>query len=207
MQPVSAAPVLALAAGLALAPLPANSVEPLPSASFHLSCVHSTDEALNAEFDAIGALLEFARTHDGEAVYLDAAIEADAGAGLCSRDLATSLDNRIEPGEGPSRISFNGCRTESDRRCIEKDMVQIDADGPPLVYRHSIVLPDEASLPESLPYRMGRYGDWLNYQGPFIVRFHEGTGYAYASFHVPDAALSHIWQRAAVTQKRLTGDE
>lgn len=207
MQPVSAAPVLALAAGLTLAPLPANSVEPLPSASFHLSCVHSADEALDAEFDAIGALLEFARAHDGEAVYLDAAIEADAGAGLCSRDLATPMQNRIGPGEGPSRISFNGCRIESDRRCIEKDMVQIDADGPPLVYRHSIVLPDEASLPKSLPYRMGRYGDWLNYQGPFIARFHEGTGYAYASFHVPDAALTYIWRRAAAHPKRPGEEE
>lgn len=197
MHPASAISVLALTTALFQTTSPAAASEPLPSASFHLSCVHSTDEALDAEFDAIGALLEFARMHNGEAVYLDATIEADAGAGFCSRDLATPMQNRIEPGEGPSRISFNGCRTESDRRCIERDMVQIDADGPPLVYRHSIVLPDEASLPKSLPYRMGRYGDWLNYQGPFIVRFHEGTGYAYASFHVPDAALTYIWRRAA----------
>lgn len=207
MQPASAALALALAAALPMWSVPASAAEPLPSAAFAISCVPGEGATLETVFEAIQALLEFARTHDGEAVYLDAAIEADAGAGFCSRDLATPLGNRIEPGDGPSRISFNGCRTESDRRCIEKDMVQIDAEGPPLAYRHSIVLPDEASLPKNLPYRMGRYGDWLNYQGPFIARFHEGTGYAYASFHVPDAALSHIWQRAAVTPKRLTGDE
>lgn len=207
MHPASAISTLALATALSQIASPAAASEPLPSTSFHLSCVHSTGETLDGEFDAIGALLEFARAHDGEAVYLDAAIEADAGAGFCSRDLATPMKNRVTPGEGPSRISFNGCRIESDRRCIEKDMVQIDADGPPLVYRHSIVLPDEASLPKSLPYRMGRYGDWLNYQGPFIVRFHEGTGHAYASFHVPDAALTYIWRRAAAHPKRPSEGE
>lgn len=207
MHPASAISVLALATALFQTASPAAASEPLPSASFYLSCVHSAGEALDAEFDAIGAVLEFARKHDGEAVYLDVAIEADAGAGFCSRDLATPMQNRIKPGEGPSRISFNGCRTESGQRCIEKEMMQIDADGPPLVYRHSIVLPDEASLPKSLPYRMGRYGDWLNYQGPFIVRFHEGTGYAYASFHVPDAALAYVWRRAAARLKQPSGDE
>ncbi|MDX5367009.1 MAG: hypothetical protein LPK88_11235 [Alphaproteobacteria bacterium] len=207
MQLASAARVVALAAALPLVSLPAGAAEPLPSAAFRLSCVPGEGAKLDAEFESIQALLDFARRHDGEAVYLDAAIEADAGAGFCSRDLATPMDNRIEPGEGPSRISFNGCRTESDRRCIEKDMVQIDADGPPLVYRHSIVLPDETSLPKNLPYGMGRYGDWQNYRGPFIARFHEGTGYAYASFHVPDAALSYIWRRATTNPKRPVEDE
>lgn len=49
-----------------------------------------------------------------------------------------------------------------------------------------------------LPYRFGGYGDWLNYQGPFIVRYQSATGSEHATFDVPDAALSGVWERAHV---------
>lgn len=181
-----------------LLPLPGQSVlaaEPLPAASFRLSCFNDERADTEGETDAILALLAFAAAHNGEPVYLDAAIEADAGAGFCSRDLAVSGPEDGGEDRKPNRISFNGCMVEEERRCIEKDMVQIDADGPPLAYRHSVILPPEALLPKNLPYRTGNYGDWLNYQGPFIARHFEGTGYAYATFHVPDAALAYVWAR------------
>ena len=72
----------------------------------------------------------------------------------------------------------------------------LTANGPPLAYGHSVFLPHEDSLDEGLPYRHGGYGDWLNYQGPFIVRFFEGTGYAYATFDTPSPALPGVWERA-----------
>lgn len=205
MHPAFALFTLALIAGLFQAPQAA--ADPLPVAVFRLSCLHAGKAGLDADREAMLSLLEFARENDGAPVYLDVVIEADAGAGFCSRDLATPLEGRREPDEGPGMITFNGCKVDGEARCREPEMVQIDADGPPLAYRHSIILPAEASLPRNLPYRMGGYGDWLNYQGPFIARHFEGTGYAYATFHVPDPALAPIWERAAATPRPLTGEE
>lgn len=194
-----------LGAGFLATPPPA-AAEPLPAARFRLSCAAGGSADLAAEREAILALLDFARENDGAPVYLDAAIAADAGAGFCSRDLATPLRERRLAEEGPGRITFNGCKLDPDARCPEPGMVQIDADGPPLAYRHSIILPAESALPRNLPYRLGRYGDWLNYQGPFIARFFEGTGYAYATFHVPDPALTFVWERAAGTPRPVRAD-
>jgi len=194
---------------LSLHTLPAFAVEPLPAASFRLSCYNGDRTDAEGETDAILALLAFAAAHNGEPVYLDAAIEADAGSGFCSRDQAIpdpDGDRDREDGR-PNRISFNGCMAGDEPPCIEVNMVQIDADGPPLAYRHSVVLPLEALLPKNLPYRMGNYGDWLNYRGPFIAHHYEGTGYAYATFHVPDAALAYVWERAAEMSKRTSTDE
>ena len=181
----------------------ALAAELLPRTSFRLSCVNADQERVSIEMAAIQELMEFAAAHDGEPVYLDVVIEADNGAGTCARDLATPYKGNRNAGE-PRQISFNGCKVEKGRRCLEKDMAQIDADGPPLAYRHSIVLPRETALPKNLPYRMSGYGDWLNYQGPFIVRHYEGTGYAYATFHVPDAALGLVWARAVCNTKPET---
>lgn len=192
---------------LSLQMRPALAADALPAASFRLSCFNDDRTDTEGETDAILALLAFAAAHNGKPVYLDAAIEADAGSGFCSRDLAAANPGGGGEDRKPNRISFNGCVAEEDRRCIEKDMVQIDADGPPLAYRHSVVLPPEALLPKNLPYRMGNYGDWLNYQGPFIAHHYEGTGYAYATFHVPDAALAYVWERAAEMAKRTGTDE
>lgn len=191
--------------GFFLASLPA-SADSLPVATFRLSCVPGESDTLKSERKAMLSLLDFARQNDGAPVYLDAVITADAGAGFCSRDLATPLQDRREAAHGSGAITFNGCKTDPEARCSEPGMVQIDADGPPLAYRHSIFLPAEATLPRNLPYRLGRYGDWLNYQGPFIARYFEGTGYAYATFHVPDPALGFIWEQAAKTPPPSAAD-
>lgn len=196
---------LSLVAGFVQTPQPATA-EPLPVATFRLSCLPGGSVALGVEREAVLSLLDFARENDGAPVYLDAAIAADAGAGFCSRDLATPLQDRREAEDRPGKITFNGCKADPGARCAEPEMVQIDADGPPLAYRHSIFLPTEASLPRNLPYRLGRYGDWLNYQGPFIARYFEGTGYAYATFHVPDPALGFIWEQAAKTPHPSAAD-
>jgi len=192
---------------LSLHTLPAFAVEPLPAVSFRLSCFNDDRTDTEGETDAILALLAFAAAHNGEPVYLDASIEADAGSGFCSRDLAIRNPHGGREDSKPNRISFNGCMAGEETPCIETDMVQINADGPPLAYRHSVVLPPEALLPKNLPYRMGNYGDWLNYRGPFIAHHYEGTGYAYATFHVPDAALAYVWERAAEMSKRTSTDE
>jgi len=196
MRPALIALALPLVAGTQQA-----TADPLPLATIRLSCVPGGSDTLEVEREAMLSLLDFARENDGAPVYLDAAIAADAGAGFCSRDLATPLQDRREAEDRPGKITFNGCKADPEARCAEPEMVQIDADGPPLAYRHSIFLPTEASLPRNLPYRLGRYGDWLNYQGPFIARYFEGTGYAYATFHVPDPALGFIWERAARTPR------
>lgn len=178
----------------------------LPAATLRLSCVHGDQARVEAEMASVQTLLEFAKAHDGEPVYLNAVIKADSGAGLCARDLAAPYKSNRTEGK-PRRISFDGCKVEKGRSCVEKDMAQIDAEGPPLTYRHSVILPYEQSLPKGFPYRIGDYGDWLNYQGPFIARHYEGTGYTYATFHVPDAALSSIWERAVEMLKRNPADE
>lgn len=206
MHPSFAAFALAIIVGSCLSSVQALAADPLPKAAFRLSCLKDERTNIKAETYSILALLAFAQAHDGEPVYLDAVIEADAGTGFCSRDLAALSPGDADNGK-PSRISFNGCDEERNASCLPEGVVRVDADGPPLAYRHSILLPAEASLPKNLPYRMGGYGDWLNYQGPFIARYYEGTGYAYATFHVPDAALGHIWERAAETPKRIAHDE
>ncbi|MFA7637775.1 MAG: hypothetical protein WCY02_00565 [Parvibaculum sp.] len=206
MQPVFTIFTLILVMGLFHAPR-AAAADPLPVTTFRLSCLPGGSVTLAAEREAMLSLLDFARENDGAPVYLDAAIAADAGAGFCSRDLATPLHERREGEEGPDAITFNGCKVDPEARCSAPDMVQIDADGPPLAYRHSIFLPTESALPRNLPYRLGRYGDWLNYQGPFIARYFEGTGYAYATFHVPDPALGFVWERAAETPRPSAEDE
>ena len=178
--------LLALALGLPTLPQTARAQEPLPAATFRLHCFDNGAQATAAEAEGVMALLEFAEIHDGEPVYLDAVIEADAGAGGCSRDLSEFPD-QPEAGPGRARISIDPCRVaprrrEAGRHCWRAGMVDVQA----------------LDIPENLPYRIGGYGDWLNYQGPFIVHFHSGTGYSYATFHVPDGALPGLWERARV---------
>lgn len=194
--------LIALVMGLPAVPQPARAQEPLPAATFRLHCVDDSAEGTAVEAERILALLEFAEIHDGEPVFLDAVIEADAGAGGCSRDLS-EYPNQPWPGEGRARITIDPCRVaprrrEEGRHCWRDGMVDVQALGPPMVLRHSIVLPAQADIPENLPYRIHGYGDWLNYQGPFIVHFYSGTGYSYATFHVPDGTLPGVWERARV---------
>ncbi|WP_339930156.1 hypothetical protein [uncultured Brevundimonas sp.] len=181
---------------------PARAQDPLPAATFRLHCFDDSAEKTAVEAERIVALLEFAEAHDGEPVYLDAVIQADAGAGACSRDLSEFPD-QPGPDEGRARITVDPCRVaprrhEEGRHCWRPGMVHVKAIGPPMVWSNSIVLPAQADIPETLPYRIRGYGDWLNYQGPFIVHFYDGTGYAYATFHVPDAAVPGVWERARV---------
>lgn len=194
--------LVALTLGLPMVPRPARAQEPLPAATFRLHCFDDGAEATAVEAEGVMALLEFAEAHDGQPVYLDAVIQADAGAGGCSRDLS-EFPGQPARGPGRARISIDPCRVEPRRReegrhCWRTGMVDVQASGPPMVLTNSIVLPAQADIPQSLPYRIGGYGDWLNYQGPFIVHFYDGTGYSYATFHVPDAAVSGVWERARV---------
>src|SRR5690554_3027666 len=106
MRPAFATLTLALIAGLSQAPL-AAAADPLPVAALRLSCLHAGKAGLDADREAMLSLLEFARENDGAPVYLDVVIEADAGVGFCSRDLATPLEGRREPDEGPGMITFN----------------------------------------------------------------------------------------------------
>ncbi len=191
-----------VAAALTLpgAPGPVRAQEPLPAASFRLHCIDDSAAGTAVEVEGILALLEFAEAHDGEPVFLDAVIEADAGAGGCSRDLSEFPDQPSADGDR-ARISIDPCRVEPRRRgqgrhCWRAGMVDVQAIGPPMALVSSIVLPAQADIPQTLPYRIGGYGEWLNYQGPFIVHFYSGTGYTYATFHVPDAALPGVWDRA-----------
>lgn len=194
--------LVALAVGLPILPQPVRAQEPLPAANFRLHCIDDTAEGTAIEVEGVLALLEFAEAHDGESVYLDAVIAADAGAGGCSRDLSENVD-QPPPEPGRARITIDPCRVEPRRReegrhCWRTGMVDVQASGPPMVLTHSIVLPAQADIPETLPYRIGGYGDWLNYQGPFIVHFYDGTGYSYATFHVPDRAVPGVWERARI---------
>lgn len=180
----------------------AQAQVPLPAASLRLGCHDEGAEATGTQLDRMGDLLEFARAHDGQAIYLDAVIAANDGAGTCSRDLSKFPD-QPEPEPFRAMITFNPCRIETDdgeaaRRCVRPGMVDVRALGPPLAISNSIILPAQEDLPLSLPYRIYGYGDWLNYQGPFIVRYMSGTGYEYATFDVPDAALPGVWDRARV---------
>lgn len=196
------AALAALTIGLSGLFQPAQAQEPLPAASLRLGCHDEGAEATGDELDRIGDLLEFARAHDGQPVYLDAVIAANDGAGTCSRDLSEFPD-QPEPEPFRATITFDPCRIETAegeeaQRCWRPGMVKIRASGPPLAISNSIILPAQEDLPLSLPYRIYGYGDWLNYQGPFIVRFMSGTGYEYATFDVPDAALPAVWDRARV---------
>ncbi|WP_339915153.1 hypothetical protein [uncultured Brevundimonas sp.] len=200
----------ALTIGLPGLPQPARAQEPLPAASFRLHCFDDSAERTAVEVEGVLALLEFAENHDGEPVFLDAVIEADAGAGGCSRD-RSEFPNQPSPDGNRARISIDPCRGESRRReqgrhCWRDGMVDVQAIGPPMALTSSIVLPAQADIPENLPYRIRGYGDWLNYQGPFIVHFYSGTGYTYATFHVPDAALPGVWDRARVNAARRPRD-
>lgn len=175
----------------------APAATPLPAVQFRLHCFDGGAEQTAAEIEHMQALHEFARQHDAEVVWLDAVITADAGAGACSRDASEFPDQPPPTGER-ARIVIRPC-LEADRPNICESMgsaVQVSANGPPLAYTHGVFLPDENGLDDGLPYRHGGYGDWLNYQGPFIVRFFEGTGYAYVTFHPPHPALPDVWERA-----------
>tara|TARA_R110002167_G_scaffold59322_6_gene168152 strand:+ start:1566 stop:2210 length:645 start_codon:yes stop_codon:yes gene_type:complete len=201
--PVIARPIalmLTLAVALPAATQSALAQEPLPAVTLRLQCSDSGTDTTSEEVDAVLSLLEFAEAHDGEPVYLDAVIQADAGAGGCSRDVSEFSD-QPDPQVGQARISIDPCRVEprggeDGRHCWRAGMVDIRASGPPMVLTNSIVLPAQADIPESLPYRIGGYGDWLNYQGAFIARFYTGTGYSYATFHLPDPGLAGVWERA-----------
>ena len=175
----------------------AAPLAPLPAVQFRLLCYDDSAEQTAAEIEAMLALHEFAREHDAEVVWLDAVITADAGAGACSRDVSEFPDQPWPTGER-ARITIQPCTTEAwADSCRPMDtMIQVTANGPPLAYTHAVHLPPEESLEDSLPYRHGGYGDWLNYQGPFIVRFFEGTGYAYVTFHSPHPSLPGLWDRA-----------
>lgn len=178
-------------------PAQAQTSEALPAIQFRLQCYDDGADQTTAEIEAIKELHAFAARHDAEVVWLDVVITADAGAGSCSRDVSEFPDQppptgeraRIvfEPRARQARINSSGLRDEA---------IQITANGPPLAYTHGVRLPPEEALDDGLPYRRGGYGDWLNYQGPFIVRFFEGTGYAYATFHPPHPGLPGVWERA-----------
>ncbi|GAA0867961.1 hypothetical protein GCM10009116_02860 [Brevundimonas basaltis] len=183
-----------------LAPTGTQAQTALPSATLRLHCFDNGADTTAAEAEGIMDLLAFAEAHDGEVVYLDAVIEADAGAGLCSRDLSEFPDQPW-PEPGRARITIDPCRTaisegEEGRHCWRDGMVDVQASGPPMARASTIVLPAQTDIPENLPYRIGGYGDWLNVQGPFVVHRYSGTGYDYATFHVPDAALPGVWERA-----------
>tara|TARA_R110002051_G_scaffold183669_1_gene253199 strand:- start:10 stop:642 length:633 start_codon:yes stop_codon:yes gene_type:complete len=202
--------LVVLAVGLPILPQPVRAQEPLPAASFRLHCIDDSAERTATEVEGVLALLTFAEAHDGEPVYLDAVIAADAGAGGCSRDLSENAD-QSPPEPGRARITIDPCQVEPDRRedgrhCWRTGMVDVQASGPPMVLTNSIVVPAQADIPETLPYRIGGYGDWLNYQGPFIVHFYDGTGYSYATFHVPDPALPGVWDRADVNARNRSRD-
>lgn len=178
----------------ALAQTPATA---LPAVQFRLHCYDNSAEQTAAEIERIQALHEFAREHDAEVVWLDAIITADAGAGACSRDISEFPDQPMPTGER-ARIVIQPC-TEEARADICSPQgwtIQITANGPPLAYTHSVFLPPVEYLSNELPYRYGGYGDWLNYQGPFIIRFFEGTGYAYVTLHTPHPSLPDVWERA-----------
>ncbi|WP_420470607.1 hypothetical protein [Brevundimonas sp. FT23042] len=186
-----------LATAPARAQTRADGATPLPAFEFRLRCHDDSAEQTDAEIGGIQALHEFAREHDAEVVWLDAIITADAGAGACSRDVSEFPDQPMPTGER-ARIHIQPC-VEEERADVCSHLgwtVQIVANGPPLAYTHAVYLQPQASLEKGLPYRFGGYGDWLNYQGPFIVRFFEGTGYAYVTFDAPDPALPGVWERA-----------
>ena len=175
----------------------AGAQTPLPAVEFRLHCFDDGADQTAAEIEGMQALHEFARDHDAEVVWLDAVIEADNGAGSCSRDV-TSAPDQPEPMGDRARIVIQPC-VEAPRAeaCGPAEgIVQVTANGPPLAYALAVHLPDADSLGNDLPYRHGGYGDWLNYQGPFIVRFFEGTGYAFVTFHAPHPALPGVWERA-----------
>ena len=178
---------------------PVQAQTPLPATSLRLGCHDEGDEATGQEIYRIADLLEFAREHDGQAVYLDAVIAANDGAGSCSRDLS-AFPNQPEPEPFRAMIVLDPCRAEptdeAEPHCARPGMVHLRAFGPPLAITQAIILPAEDDLPLSLPYRIAGYGDWLNYQGPFIARFFSGTGYEYATFDIPDPALTSVWDRA-----------
>lgn len=178
-------------------PARAQSPEALPAVEFRLHCYDGGAAQTAAEIEAIQALHDFARGHDAEVVWLDVIIAADAGAGACSRDASEFPDQPPPTGER-ARIVFQPCgRDARADACRPRDgAIRITANGPPLAYSHGVHLPPEAALDPGLPYRHGGYGDWLNYQGPFVVRFFEGTGYAYATFHPPHPGLPGVWERA-----------
>lgn len=176
---------------------PVRAQTPLPAVEFRLSCFDDGAEQTAAEIEGLLALHEFARAHDAEVVWLDAVIAADAGAGGCSRDVSAFPDQPGPSGER-ARIVIQPCVDEPRAEACggAERMIRVTANGPPLAYAHAIQLPDTDSLGDDLPYRHGGYGDWLNYQGPFIVRFFEGTGYAFVTFHAPHPALPGVWERA-----------
>ncbi|MDP1631404.1 MAG: hypothetical protein Q8L66_08290 [Caulobacter sp.] len=188
------AALLAIALAAPLAPAMAAEPTPLPAHALRLGCWGGDAPVTAQEVAAIQDLMTFAEDNDGRPVYLDAVITADAGAGGCRRDY-TGKAKRPAPTEDGAVIVMDRC--ESKALCWRQGLLQITANGPPMVIEHSIILPRPEDLPESLPYRMGGYGDWLNYQGPFIVRFHSGTGYVYVTFTPPDPALVDVWRRAA----------
>lgn len=179
------------------APVQAQAWGALPAVELRLQCYDDGAEHTAAEIEAIQDLHDFARGHDAEVVWLDVVIAADAGAGACSRDVSEFPDQPPPTGER-ARIVFQPCARDARAgTCRPRDgAIRITANGPPLAYSHGVHLPPEAALDPGLPYRYGRYGDWLNYQGPFVVRFFEGTGYAYATFHPPHPGLPGVWERA-----------
>lgn len=193
--------LLATSFGLA-SPAQAQTLAPLPAIELRLRCFDNSANETAAEIEHIVDLHAFAREHDGQVVWLDAVLTADAGAGNCSRDIETFPDQPAPTGER-ARITFHPCEAARSRRPCRSDEteVAIVANGPPLAFTHSVYLPQQDGLPTDLPYRNGGYGDWLNYQGPFIVRYFEGTGYAYATFTVPAAALPGVWDRAACNRR------
>ncbi|MDP2764090.1 MAG: hypothetical protein Q8O54_04545 [Brevundimonas sp.] len=182
-------------AGLQGAPVRAQT--PLPAVEFRLGCLDDGAEQTAAEIEGLLALHEFARAHDAEVVWLDAVIVADAGSGACSRDVSAFPDQPGPTGER-ARIVIQPCvdRPRAEACGDAAGVIRVTANGPPLAYAHAVQLPDTDSLGDDLPYRHGGYGDWLNYQGPFIVRYFEGTGYAFVTFHTPHPALPGVWDRA-----------
>ena len=183
----------------------ARTGAPLPAIEFRLHCYDDGADQTAAEIASIEALHDFAREHDAEVVWLDAVITADDGAGSCSRDVSAFPDQPPTTGDR-ARIVIQPC-VEQERGDICSRMglaVQVTANGPPLAYGHSVFLPHADSLDPGLPYRHGGYGDWLNYQGPFIVRFFGSTGFAYVTFHQPNPALPGVWERAACNARPET---
>ena len=106
--------LVALTLGLPIVPRPVRAQEPLPAATFRLHCFDDGAETTAVEAEGVMALLEFAEAHDGQPVYLDAVIQADAGAGGCSRDLS-EFPGQPAPGRGRARITIDPCRVEPRR--------------------------------------------------------------------------------------------
>jgi hypothetical protein len=157
---------------------------PLPAGDLELAC---SGEPTQEEMSSLAEFIDFAEQHDGEPVFVSVSIEADSGAGGCARNVSRET----------SGVTYRVCNNVPHLwLCTQRDKVFVQASGPGTPFPHGIVLPGERTLPTSLPYSYYSYGQWLNYSGPFIIRYFSGTGFRYASLDIPDPGLDVVWTRA-----------